>query len=558
MTALFLAFLAACDADPAVAPVELAPVLVPLDDVRLLRRMSLDLRGTLPTLAEIEAVRADPTALDALRDSFLDDPRHEERLARLFTELLRTRLDEYQVRYYDYQLPRELECEFESAVGEEPARLMARVAASDRPWSEIVTADWTMANGMLAATWPLASVDGDRNWHETRYEDGRPAAGVLSTNGLWWRYVTSKSNANRSRAAAVSELFLCMDYLARPVSFSTTPSLADEDGTATALQTEDACIACHSAVDPLASALFGFYPSIDYNPEELGHYHAERESVGTDVLGVSPGYFGMPISGLADLGAAVASDSRFYSCTAENMARLMWRREVESADFPTLDALRVALIEGEGGAGTAAETSRFSALLRAITDTPEYRAGGLLDAATETDAARENVARLMTADLLASALYELADFQWMFEGCDQLANDDYGYRVLVGGADGDKVTRAQQLPGLTWALVMKRLGQAVALSVVNRELPAPLRRAAVIRPQDRVLTRVTLASRPGDPEFTAQLQDLHWRLYGVGPAPDALAEEEALWTELHDADGPEAAWMGLLSALLRDPAFVSY
>lgn len=557
ITALLTLFLA-CSQDPPAETAAAATALVPLDDVRLLRRMSLDLRGTLPTIDEIEQVRADPAALDALRDSFLLDPRHEERLVTLFTELLRTRLDEYQVRYYDYGLPVDMECRFEASIGEEPARLMARVAAEDRPWSEIVTADWTMANEILAGAWPLEWEVGEAGWRQTRYTDGRPAAGVLSTNGLWWRYVTSRSNANRSRAAAMADLLLCMDYLGRPVTFSTTPSLADADGTALALATVPECIACHSAVDPLASALFGFYPSIDYNPEELGNYHPEREASGIDVLGVTPSYFGTPIAGLSELGPAVADDSRFYSCTAENMASLLWRRELVSEDFATVDGLREALILGDGASGAPAATARLSALLKAITDTPEYRAGGLRAEASDEDAERENTARLMTADLLRSALQDWAAFRWDFGGCDQLANDDYGYRVLLGGADGDKVTTPQQLPGLTWALGLKRLAQGVGVTIADREIQRPPPAHPALTRPNQVLRHVERQDRPGDAAFTAQLEELHWTLLGAAPTAQALAEEEALWTEVEANDGPNAAWAALLSLLLRDPAFVNY
>jgi hypothetical protein len=47
------------------------------------------------------------------------------------------------------------------------------------------------------------------------YADGRPAAGVLSTNGLWWRYPSTASNGNRKRADTPSRIFLCHDYTNR-------------------------------------------------------------------------------------------------------------------------------------------------------------------------------------------------------------------------------------------------------------------------------------------------------------------------------------------------------
>ncbi|MFN7144079.1 MAG: DUF1549 domain-containing protein, partial [Myxococcota bacterium] len=107
---MILLLLACAGGDPAVATPE---ALVPLDDTRLLRRLSLDLRGVPPTLEEIAQVEADPAALDTLRDAFLLDPRLEDRLVSFWAERYRTRIDEFQVRFYDYQLPAEQECAFE-------------------------------------------------------------------------------------------------------------------------------------------------------------------------------------------------------------------------------------------------------------------------------------------------------------------------------------------------------------------------------------------------------------------------------------------------------------
>ena len=145
-------FLLACiAADPAPEA-----ALQPLNDARLLRRLSLDLRGVTPSAEELAAVEADPAALDRYRDEFLDDPRLEERLVSYWAERYQTRIDEFQVRYYDYQLPADQECAFERAVGEEPLRLVAHISVNDRPWSEVATANYTMANPLLGALWPLA------------------------------------------------------------------------------------------------------------------------------------------------------------------------------------------------------------------------------------------------------------------------------------------------------------------------------------------------------------------------------------------------------------------
>ena len=52
----------------------------------------------------------------------------------------------------------------------------------------------------------IAYPEGGSGWQEAPYTDGRPAAGVLATNGLWMRYYTSQSNANRSLAGSTQSV----------------------------------------------------------------------------------------------------------------------------------------------------------------------------------------------------------------------------------------------------------------------------------------------------------------------------------------------------------------
>jgi len=537
---LLLALLVGCDGTaPAIDSAPSSGPFVPLDDARLLRRLSLDLRGRLPSLDELDAVAADPAALDSLRDDFLDDPAFEERLVALFSEHLRTRIDDFQVEYYDYALAETSECVYEREVGQEAPRLLARIVVDDLPWSTAVTADWTMATEALAAIWPLERLARDALWEPARYTDGRPPGGVLSTNGLWWRYVTSRSNANRSRVAALSELLLCQPLLSRPVSFATSPSLVDEDGTAEALRSDPQCLACHASIEPLAAAFFGWVPSIDYNPLELGYYHPERESQGPETLGVDAAYYGVPLAGFQDVGPRVAADSRFYRCAAETAAKLLWRRPIALDDFDQVEDLRRDFVAGD---------TRFGALLAAVTDTPEYRAADVADDA-ETDLAdRARPTRMLSPDQLATALDDLAGFSWTLDSCDQLDNDDQGYRVLAGGVDGHSVTRPQQDPGLTWALVVERAAQGAAGHAVQTELvegqPGPLFR------------HVTLDDLPGEPAWERELSELHWRLFAQ-VTDERLDADRALWQAVADDHGAAMAWIALVTTLLRDPYFVS-
>ena len=502
-------------------------VVTPLEAPRLLRRVALDLLGTLPTVEELDTVEDDPDALDGVVAGYLVDPRFEERLVSLFAEHFQTRLSEFETRYDDYHLEDDQEFPFERSVADEPLRLAARIVAEDRPWSDLVTADHTMANELLEEIWPLERDAGD-GWQPARWTDGRPAAGVLASNGLWWRHQSTPSNMNRRRAAMTVRLIICEDLLSRPVSLSGGLDLtaAIDD----AIWEEPTCTGCHVTVEPLAAALFGFYWFSQYNQQEMTSYHPERELLGPDELGVEPAWFGQPVAGLAELGHVIAADPRFPRCAAETMASLLWRRSVEAADFDEVEALRQ---DYEANAGST------HALVQAVLATDRYRAGDLSDAATEADEQRELTTRLLSPEQLASAAEHWTGFRWSYGAFDQLSNDEWGYRVLAGGVDGEEVTAPQADPSLTWSLVAERMAQATAQQAVAEGL-------------------VDSSLQPGTEAFDDQLADLHWRLYAERATDTWLEDVSGLWSDALAIANGDAAATTVVSAMLRDTRYVTY
>ncbi len=534
---MMLLLLGACATEP------LDTALVPLSGPRLLRRMSLDLRGTLPSVAELDrAESADEAEMQALRDALLDDPAFEERLVLKLAERWHTRVDDFLLKHVEYPelAAKELEYPWERSVGEEPLRVMAHVVAEDRAWQEVVTGSTTMASPEMMSSWPLERLDDAEGWGEARYLDGRPAAGVLATNGLWWRYYSTVSNYNRGRAAVIARLLLCEDFLARPVELSGQVALVDADGIQSALANNPYCLGCHAALDPMASALFGFWVANEYNAVEMESYHPEREQLGQTLIGHAPGYYGLPVDGLGQLGEQIAADPRFWRCAAESFAGMYWAREPGADDFERIDALRGALVAD----------GRVKPMLRVLTDGEVYRAGGHGPDADEAQLAAESTARLMDAVLYASVYEDLAALRWVEGGADQLDNDTTGFRVLGGGVDGNALTAVQATPSLTWVLTTQRAAEAAAAAV-----------AATLGTPDapeRVFQHVDGGDVPGDAAFTAELDALHWRLYAV--RADAAWREEAgaLWAEVAATSDPETAWTALLAAMFQDPLFVTY
>ena len=506
-----------------------------LSEAEWLTRASLDLRGVRPTEQELAAVEADPAAAGELIATFVDDPRFGSRVRALFSDIYLTRQDMWTVTAEDFLLSDEPG--FAAAVGEEPLRVLSTIAEQDLPYTEILTADWTMANELLGTAFPVEYPEGATGWQQVRYTDGRPSAGVLATNGFWWHYTSNATNSNRGRANAVSKLFLCNDYLTRPIEFSRDVNLLDRDAINDALLNNPGCYACHSSLDPMASYLWGFYYINDLSRMDMATYHPERERLWQMTSGVAPGYYGEPGSTLADLGWQITGDARFPSCITEQVFEVLTQRDSVLADTEALSDYRGVLLSGE---------MRLKPLFRAVVAGTEYRA------AVEDDP-RYTPKKLMGPELLASQIEDLTGFRFTNDGYDLMLTDTYGVRILAGGVDGVYSTKPAEQPTTTTVLVQERLSQAAASYAVQQE-------TAMSLDQRKLFTLVDL-SAAADPQAAAQMQRL--TLLVLGRTVEAESQEVtdllALWQGLYaiDGDAPQA-WTGVLSVLMRDPDFILY
>jgi hypothetical protein len=502
---------------------------VAIDPIAVLIRASLDLRGVRPSLADLEAVEADPAQLDPMIEGYLADPRFADRVVDQFSGVWLTRRDTWDVAASAYGLTDQPG--FADAVGQEPLRILARIAAEDLPYTDLVTADWTMADPVLLSAWPLAPLDdqGD-GWAPAVYTDGRPTAGLLTTNGMWWRYMSDANNANRGRANAVSKMLLCSDYLTRPIEFDRDVNLLDADAVNDALQTNPGCAACHSTLDPLASHMWGFYYFYYFMASDITWYHPDRERMWQDTTGVAPAYYGTPTETIEDLGYAIAGDPRFVECATQRVAEVMLQRETGLDDFATLTDWRESFLDNG---------LTLKSVYREVLASEEYR----------------TTQKTPSPGLIASQLEDLTGFRFSYAGYDMMETDTYGLRVLSGGVDGVFVTAPADAPTPTAALVLERVTQAAAWHVMEHDRDH--------LDDKKIFTEIGFSAVPAsDPDgFVRQIQALHFRLFGRRVAADSeeVAENLALWEALYDAEGePGAAWADLLSVLLRDPDFVAY
>lgn len=536
--ALVLAlFFAGCDED---LPAESAATPTPLAIRPLATRLSLQLRGRRPSASELSSLESDPSGLEASVESWMNDPGFEERVLSLYADVYRSRADHYVVGADgDYAFQDETyKTLFIRSVGEEPLRLLAEVAATDRPWTDLVTADWSMGNDYLLAHFPVEPIDpSTTGWRPMRYLDGRPAAGVLTTNGLWWRYTSTTENANRGRAAALSRILLCDTRYERPVDFAKSNAT---DSVAERIATDPACVGCHVTLDPISSQLYGFWRFHPESYTEALRYYPSRENDWVLHSGVPPSYYGQDVDSIHGLGRAIADDPRFVSCAVEQAWSFFLQRQPTISELDRFNEDRSRFIQGG---------LTLRALFLAVADDPWFR--------SDSDAFEGTTPPMrLTPDLLASSVESLTGYRWEVEGgIDAMVNDDFGYRVLNGGVDGILVTEPPSSESATIALVQERLAEAAGPFAVANEGPLAL--------GDRTLfAKVeSLDASPTDADLRAQLVYLVEALYGRTVQPDAKEIDSlaALWQVLSDDTGsPASAWGLTLSAMLRHPDFVHY
>jgi hypothetical protein len=539
--------------------------LIYLSPTEHLTRASLALRGLRPSRDELEAVAEDANWLEAIVDYYLTTPEIGPVIREMHEEALLTGVDPV---IYPAGFPalgalagRDLQA-VNTSVVQAPVRLIEHVVLEDRPYTEIVTADYTYADDNVATVWGLPYQVGSETWQETRYEDGRPHAGILSDSFLFTRHSTTYSNKSRGRANAISRALLCYDFLAREIPIDSNIDLADPEAVANAVQDNPACVSCHQTLDPLAAYFASFYPI--YVPSDLDAYpfSSYKAAFATVFRAAEPGYFGVATGDLRDLGASIAEDPRFSLCAAKRFYSHL--AQVDLSEVP--DALASELQGVLLDSGMSAK-----ALLKAVVMSDAFRVSHAKhDAPAEVADSTRGLLRVRPS-ALARSVEQLTGFRWRTNlpidigtggqvgEIDLMADSFFGFEVLAGGMDGVSVTRPSTTTSATVTLVADNLASLAAEHVVE----ADFRESDKAR--RRLLTLVD-PSTTDEASVKAQLADLSLMLYGEKLSADdaSIAAASALF---FDVLGPSAApvpkqieraWQITIYALLQDPRFLHY
>ncbi len=567
-------------------------VLTLLDWEDTLRKASLELVGTLPPDAHVQSVRAAGQAgLEASVFEMMREDAFFNRIKELFNDTFLT--DKYlgrdnalsllsqddfpNLRWYedfgDGGTSREA---VNDAVAREVLELIVHVIRENRSFQEILTADYTMANGHSAPALigrpgvPLPMGD-DRDRFRPIRIPGIPHAGILTSAMFLNRFPTSDTNVNRHRSAKTYDYFLASDIEAlglRPID-------ADVVDTDDPITGDPNCTVCHAVMDPVASCFSHWNELGRYNPDASWDDTMRAAGFGGETVPEGDRYRSLqwlakrlvehprfPYAMVRLVFEGLTGQKLMRAPDALAVALTMPAPGTDHADLPepaptfiSLEAQQRAYnvqqqIIGEVARRFVASDHNFRVLVREIILTPYFRASG---AASADPSILEEVhtfgtARLLTPEHLNRKVRATLGYTWRSRP-DRPPHLLSNYRIFYGGIDSDLVTSRITSPNGVIAAVAERMSYEVACKVVPKELAQPSALRLILRDVD--------AQLPADAQIEAidkAIRLLHWRLLGenLAVAHPEIQATRALFFDIWETGRAEIEAETLETALSNE------
>lgn len=541
-----------------------------LDDRRLLRRATLSLAGRLPTAAELERVQKEGlAAVSAILDEVLKEEAFYTRLREGFNDIFLTlgvdgNPDQTVLSYDHFSTTRgwyqkhdlshiadeaerrkagyKLANDYRKALLAEPMELVEHIVRNDRPFTEIITADYIMMSPYTARGYGMfdevkdrfqdpedpfefipvrlkALVGREKRQNQESESGFYPHAGILSTFQYLRRYPTTETNRNRLRARMYYQHFLGIDVLelAARVSDAAAATAKYEIPTMQAAE----CVVCHKTLDPVSS-LFQDYYAFE------GVYGRRKDGWYKDMF--QAGFEGedMPPEerwrSLQWLGERTVKDPRFAIAMVEHVYYILTGRKVllppKDVDDPFFAARRRAwqeqrkLIENTAQK-FASNNFNLKDVFKDLIVSDFYRVDGLATAINDPARRAElddvGLVRLLAPEQVENKIGAIFGQRWGRLN-DQLA-------MLYGGIDSQEVTERAPDPSGAMGAIQRTLSNDVACKQVLKDFArAPADRLLFPGIEPDVLPG---DSAEADEKIRSAIVNLHERILGQRAAADS-------------------------------------
>lgn len=545
--------------------------LVP--DTILLRRATLSLAGRLPTPDERRAVAAGGLpALASVLDQVMREDAFYDRLREAFNDIFLTlgvngnpdstvlsyeHFEKTRLWYQKYDLSHiededarrragyQLANDYRAALLGEPMKLVEHIVRNDRPFSEILTADYIMVSPFTARGYGIfdlvkerfrdpedpfeylpvklkALVGRSRREDQLSPTGDYPHAGLLSTFQYLSRYGTTETNRNRLRARMYYQHFLGVDVLELAARVSDAAAVTAKYEIPTMQASE--CVVCHKTLDPVAG-LFQEYWRFDAN---FSIYGRRQEGWFDDMF--AAGFEGETLPdeerwrALQWLGERTVKDPRFAVAMVEHAYYLLTgrrpllppqnlkdpldaaRRRAYREQRQTVEAIAAAFVESNFNFKTALKLWVLSKF---------YRADGLAVVAASPRRQAEledlGVVRLLSPEQLERKIAAVFGQRWG-RLTEQTA-------MLYGGIDSQEVTARASDPSGAMGAIQRTLANDVACRNVALDFSRP-------KGERRLFPDIEPGVLPGssddaDARIRRAIAELHQRILGRDDPADS-------------------------------------
>ncbi|OUS34490.1 hypothetical protein A9R00_12485, partial [Oleispira antarctica] len=247
---------------------------------RLLSRLykaSMNLNSTLPRNSWVNSVKEDGQAgLESSVDKMMNEDAFYDRLKEIYKPYLHTTStasgsyvgtfggdEDWHQTFSDNTKEKYARNASYNALNSGALELISYVAKTNRPFTEILTADYMLLNYFSARMLnrldsvqftPIEDAQySDLAFSEDEYKKVKiedvPLAGVLTSHAFIRQYPTTATNVNRHRSYHVFKQFLDTDIFEISGSRVETDDIASENPT----MNNPTCTGCHNVMDPVSS-----------------------------------------------------------------------------------------------------------------------------------------------------------------------------------------------------------------------------------------------------------------------------------------------------------------